>query len=375
MNHPLRILVAPDSFKGSLAAHAVAAHISAGILRALPDSHITQAPIADGGEGTAAIVADRLGGTWHTAPVLDANGSQIDVPFAVCSSTAQGNFAIFDVAAIVGLPDAVAAPGVRTTRGVGQAIRAIAERGYRTIAVGLGGSSTNDGGAGMLADLVLDCLDRDGAVFQPVLDTLPAVAQLRRKPDSSWRAGLQLIGLTDVTSPLHGPGGASHVFGAQKGITDLDEADRRLAAFAAQVTALLQADHVDVPGAGAAGGLGFAVRAAGGSLQPGAAFILDALGLTGEAMDFDWVITGEGRSDGQTLLGKGPAIVAQRARARAIPVTLLSGAIDMDDALFDAFDGCFSVQSAPVTLDYAMAHAAPLLEAAACNLARLFVRT
>jgi glycerate kinase len=369
---PLRILVAPDSFKGSLAAHAVAAHISAGLLRALPQAHITQAPIADGGEGTAQVVADRLGGAWQTAQVTDANGDNVAFPFAVCSSAAMPQFAVFDAAAIVGLPDATVAPALRTTRGVGQAIRAIAAQGYATIVVGLGGSSTNDGGAGMLSELTLAFTDAEGNAFHPVLATLPAIRQVQAREDTGWMNGITLIGLTDVTSPLAGPGGASQVFGAQKGIADLDAADRCVAAFAAQVAACTQEDCASLPGAGAAGGLGYAVRVAGGVLQPGAAFILDALGLQADAMPFDWIITGEGRSDAQTLLDKGPAIVAGRGRACGIPVTLLSGAVEQDIALFERFDGCFSVQSAPVTLAYAMQHAAPLLEAAAFNLGKMF---
>lgn len=204
---------------------------------------------------------------------------------------------------------------------------------------------------------------------------LPAITSLRRRDDTAWLGAVDMIGLTDVISPLTGLGGASHVFGAQKGLTDLDAADRCLAEFAAQLSAASGHDHSKVAGTGtgAAGGLGYAVQSLGGRLRPGAEFILDALGLVGSSMAFDWVITGEGRSDAQTLLGKGPAIVAALARTHGIPVTLLSGAIDEDAALFAAFDGCFSVQSAPVSLDYAMAHGGPLLEHAANNLARLFV--
>lgn len=369
----LHILVAPDSFKGSLSAHAVAGHITAGLLKALPDCVVTQAPIADGGEGTAEIVAGQLGGSWHAAEVLDANGAATTFPFAVCSSPTLAGFAIFDVAGIVGLPDAVAAPGVRTTRGVGQAVRAIAQQGYRTIVVALGGSSTNDGGAGMLSELAVTFHDSARQTFHPTLDTLPGICALQPREDCAWLADITLIGLTDVTSPLTGPDGASHTFGAQKGVTDLAGADRRLAAFAAKLSALQERDWSGEAGAGAAGGLGYAVRALGGCLQPGAAFILDALGLDGATMAFDWVITGEGRSDVQTLLGKGPAIVAALAREHGIPVTLLSGAIECDAALFAAFDGCVSVQAAPVPLAWAMAHGGALLEDAANNLARLFV--
>ena len=373
---PLRVLVAPDSFKGSLEAHQVAAHIAAGIEQALPGSVVTQAPIADGGEGTARVVAGRLGGRWLGVSVADANGQTVELPFAVCASAGLGEFAIFDVAEIVGLPAAVVPVQSRSTRGVGEALRAIHALGHRTIVIGLGGSSTNDGGAGMLAELLLRFGDAGGAAMAPVLGTLDTIATVERRDDGAWLDQLTLIGLTDVTSPLTGPFGASQVFGAQKGVTDLAAADALLGAFGQRICAVLEQDEAQMsalPGAGAAGGLGFAVRALGGTLQPGARFILDALGLYDPAVRFNWVITGEGRSDGQTLLGKGPAIVAELARGRGIPVSLLSGAIEDDDSLFALFDGCFSVQAAPVSLQYAMANAGPLLRTAAFNLTRLFV--
>jgi glycerate kinase len=371
-DQPLRVLVAPDSFKGSLAASDVARHIAAGLAQALPGCIVTQAPIADGGEGTAAAVAQQLGGAWRELSVASANGTPVTLPYAVCHSPALGRFAIFDVAEIVGLPDAVIPAGERTTRGVGQALSQLASLGFETIVVGLGGSSTNEGGAGMLSEVLFDFRDADGAPVDPVLDTLDAIDHVQRRADSVALAGVTLIGLTDVSSPLTGLMGASHVFGAQKGVPDLHAADRAIAGFAEEITALTGIDHRAIDGAGAAGGLGFALRTLGATLQPGAQFILQALGLDQGGMEFDWVITGEGRSDGQTLLGKGPATIASLARRHGIPVTLLSGAIEDNPDLYAAFDGCFSVQAAPVALDYALEHAGALLEAAACNLGRLY---
>lgn len=368
-DHPVRILIAPDSFKGSLGADQVAHHIAAGLLRAWPDSVITALPIADGGEGTAQTVAERLGATWHTAPVIDANGAPVGVPFAICKRPDGAAFAIVDVAEIVGLPAATVPVAQRSTRGIGQAIRGIAAQGCTTIVLGLGGSSTNDAGAGLLAELGFDF--NDGAI-DPTLANLGDIVSVARRGDAGWLEKITLIGLTDVTSPLTGPLGASVIFGPQKGVTDVGAADALLGRFGEKVVAAIGGgDHADAAGAGAAGGIGFAVRALGGTLQPGAAFILDTLQLDGAAFAFDWVITGEGRSDAQTLLGKGPAIVAALARQHGVPVTLLSGAVDDNADLFRAFDGCFSVQSAPVSLQHAMDHAGALLETAAYNLARL----
>lgn len=370
---PLRVLVAPDSFKGSLSASAVAASIAAGVRAAIPGCVVVEAPIADGGEGSASAIAQGLQGSWQQVEAMDANGRPVGVPFAACASPALGPFAVLDVAGIVGLPAAVAAPGARTTRGVGQAIRAIYRRGFSTIALGLGGSSTNDAGAGMLAELAFICRDASGREIDPVFDNLRQVRALEHRPGADWLRGLTLIGLSDVTSPLTGVDGASMVFGAQKGFADLARADAVLAHFADCCAALLDEDRRTAAGSGAAGGLGFAVALLGGVLRPGAEFVLEAHRLTAGAVDYDWIITGEGRSDRQTLLGKGPAVVARLARDSGIPVTLLSGAVDPDPALEAAFDGgCFSIQPGPVSLDYAMAHAAPLLERAGRQVAALF---
>ncbi|THC45729.1 glycerate kinase [Massilia sp. Mn16-1_5] len=371
---PLRVLVAPDSFKGSLPASSVAASIAAGVRGAIPDALVTEAPMADGGEGSASAIAQGLGGSWQQVAVQDANGRRIEMPFAACTSPALGSFAVLDVAEIVGLPAAVAPPGARSTRGVGQAIRAIHERGFRTIALGLGGSSTNDAGAGLLAELAFICRDAAGRELDPVFDNLMQVDSVERRPGSEWLAELALIGLTDVTSPLNGPEGGSMIFGRQKGFGDLAQADGVLAHFAACCTRLLGEDRSRAAGAGAAGGLGFAVTVLGGSLRPGAQFVLEAHRLVPGAIDYDWVITGEGRSDAQTLLGKGPAMVARLARDSGIPVTLLSGAVEFDPALEAAFDGCLSIQPGPVSLEYAMQNAGTLLQQTARQVAALFMK-
>ena len=251
----LRVLVAPDSFKGCLEAAEVAARIASGIRAAIPRSLVTEAPIADGGEGTASAIARGLGGAWHHVTVLDANRNSIQLPFAVCKSAELGAFAVFDVAEIIGLPDVVLPAGVRTTKGIGQAVRAIAKQGFKTIALGLGGSSTNDGGAGMLAELAFEFLDATGAAIDPVFDNLAQVHSIEWRVDSGWLTDIRLIGLTDVASPLAGPTGASMIFGGQKGFRDLEQADAVLAQFGKQCSAMLGRDLSCIEGAGAAGGL------------------------------------------------------------------------------------------------------------------------
>ncbi|NDI87637.1 glycerate kinase family protein [Undibacterium crateris] len=372
-NQPLRVLIAPDSFKGSLQAHEVAQHISTGVKKAIPNSVITLAPIADGGEGTAKTVVQKLGGHWGTIKVTNANCDRIELRFGICSSATVPIFVIFDVAEIVGLPDAILPVEARTTKGVGEAVRTLAGLGYKTIVVALGGSSTNDGGIGMLAELIVRVKDEHGNVFTPTLGTLDEISSMCIREDSTWLSDVNLIALTDVNSRLTGPNGASRIFGTQKGLIDVEKTDFLVEKLASRISAMFSEDHSRVEGAGAAGGLGFAIRVLGGKLQPGAEFILNILGMDDSRMDFDWVITGEGHSDSQTLLGKGPISIARLAKKKNIPVTLLSGAITSSVQLFDEFDGCFSIQRSPVTLAFAIQNAGVLLESAAQNLAALFL--
>jgi glycerate kinase len=370
MNSPvLRVLIAPDSFKGSLEAADVARHLAAGVRRAVPSAVVDELPIADGGEGTAAVIAAALGGSWREFSVTDGNGAPRMVPVAFCASAALGEFAVFDMAQIAGLPDAVAAPEQRTTAGIGELIRLLHDAGTRTIAIGLGGSSTNDAGSGMLAQLAYDFTDVAGKVLRPVFGNLQDVTAVARRADSGWLGSLKLIGLTDVTSPLTGPNGASAVFGGQKGYQDLEAADARLARLAALFGA---DDQVRLPGAGAAGGLGFGMALLGAQLQAGADFICEATGVAARIADYGWVLTGEGRSDAQTLMGKGPATIAALARGAGVPVTLVAGSIDASPALDAAFDGCFSIVPGPHTLAYAMEHGPQLLEQTGYSLGKLF---
>jgi glycerate kinase len=370
-----RVLVAPDSFKGSMDAIEVARHLSAGVRRAVPSADVQQVPIADGGEGTAEAIAAALGGFWQQHTVTDGNGAPRQVPVAICDSPAMGRFGVFDVARIVGLPDAVAAPEQRTTAGVGELIAQLHGQGITTIVIGLGGSSTTDAGAGLLGALAYDFEDVEGRALAARFDNLAQIRTIRRRADTAWLAQTRLIALTDVTSPLTGPQGAAMIFGRQKGFQDLAQADARLAGFAATVEAAfptLAEGVAAMPGAGAAGGLGYGLALLGAKLHEGAAFICETSGLNANVAEYDWVLTGEGRSDLQTMMGKGPAAVAALARGHAVPVSLVSGAIEACAELDAAFDGCFSIVSGPQTLAEAMANTGPLLEQAAYQLTRLF---
>jgi len=373
LSKQLKVLVAPDSFKGSLSANAAADFISQGLIRSLPHANVSRRPIADGGEGTADVILASVGGVRRWTQVTNGNGTSVSMPYADCENQTFGRFAAFDVASVVGLAEAIVAPEMRTTVGVGQVLQALYKQGFRTIVVGLGGSSTNDAGAGMLAEVGFDLFSSEGQRLSPTFANFSKVHSMVRRKDSDWLSEIKLVALSDVTSPLCGMNGASHVFGPQKGFKDLVNADAVLANFGRLCERTLGVEVMERPGAGAAGGLGFGLMLLGAIVLPGATFILEACGLSESLSEYDWVITGEGKSDFQTLMGKGPFLLAELARDRGVPVTLLSGAIEDSAELEKVFDGCFSLMDKPASLDYAMKNAGPLLSAASANLARLYV--
>ncbi|MGO4814537.1 glycerate kinase [Cupriavidus sp. 2MCAB6] len=239
-----------------------------------------------------------------------------------------------------------------------------------TIAIGLGGSSTNEAGAGLLAELGFCFSDANGNTLSPCLENLESIRDVRYEQPPAL-AGARLIGLSDVNAPLCGPTGATYVFGPQKGVEALAAVDATLERFAQRCTSAAGQDFANEEGSGAAGGIGYALRLLGAELVSGASFVLSAAGLQEGLSEFDWVITGEGRSDAQTMMGKGPATIADLARHAGVPVSLVSGAVDSSAALTEAFDGCISIQQGPVSLSYAMENAGRLLEDASLQLTRL----
>jgi glycerate kinase len=367
----MRWLIAPDSFKGSLAARQVAEAMARGIRRAAPAAECRLYPMADGGEGTLDALYAALGGEWRRANVPDAEGRPRDVEWLLLPN----GVAVVEVARVVGLPD-VGTSSVyeRDTRGVGELIRACLDAGARHVAVGLGGSSTNDGGAGCLAALGVRLLDSQGQPLAPRPDQLGRVAVV---DPSGLDARLEVTKLelwSDVTNPLLGEQGATAVFGPQKGVTAdaVEPLDAAIAHFAAAADHAFGQSCAERPGSGAAGGLGYALHLLGGRCHSGAGALAELAGLADAVAWADWVLTGEGCSDGQTLAGKAPARVAELARAAGVPVSLLSGAVlpDAEGRLAAHFDGCFSLCNRPLTLDTAMRDAGALLEQAAEQLVR-----
>ncbi len=369
------IVLAPDSFKGSLSAPAVAAAIAEGLRRVWPDAELRLCPMADGGEGTLDAVLS-CGGTRSTDRVSGASGAPLDVVYGLVGEPVT---AVVEVARIVGLTDAaVATVDVehRTTLGVGELIRNRLDTGVRRFMIGLGGSSTNDGGAGLLAALGLSLTDARGHAIEPTPAGLAALAAVDAKGLDARLGEAEIIVMSDVNNPLTGARGATAIFGPQKGVTGgrIAEFDRRIASFAGLTERALDRHAEGNPGAGAAGGLGFALQLIGGQMRSGAEVVADLIGLDAALDGADWVITGEGRSDAQTALGKTPLIVARRAAARRIAATLISGSVDRAalPELGRHFAGCFSLPFGPASLGQCLAGAAGLLADRAEQTARLF---
>jgi glycerate kinase len=377
----LRILIAPDSFGGALDSVRVADAIAAGWSSARPGDEIVRRPMADGGEGTLAALAAALGDRAERRQVstVDPLGRPIEADWLLLD---DGRGAFIEMAAASGL--ARLAPGERTpdsvrrasTRGTGDLLRAALDAGVSRITVGLGGSATNDGGSGLLRALGGRFLDADGGELAEGGGALGNLDRIDASGLDPRLAGVELVVASDVTNTLLGSGGASAVYGPQKGadpdtVRELDAALVRYGRAIERATGRLVAG---LPGAGAAGGttaalLGFT----GAILRPGVEVVAELIGLA-DALEFaSLVITGEGRADEQTLRGKTAMGVASLARPRRTPVVLLCGALGPGAEALDAAPALTVVQpivDRPLSLDEAMAETERLLKRAATRMAR-----
>jgi len=369
------VVLAPDSFKGCLSARAAAEAMATGLGRVWPDVEIVARPMADGGEGTLEAVLAACGGRRLTARVQGADGRPVEAPYGLVL-TAAGETVVLEAAAVVGLPMAGREPvASRSTLGLGELLRHALAAGHSRFLIGLGGSSINDGGAGLLAALGVRLLDAEG---RPVAPTPAGLAGLERVDFAGLDPRLKhsrITLMTDVQNPLCGPLGATAVFGPQKGVAagEIELFDTRLRRLAELCDAWAGAAVSERPGAGSAGGLGYALQLLGGENRSGAEVVAELVGLDAALARADWAITGEGRSDAQTLLGKVPWVVSRHAHAAGVPVSLLSGALD-GAALAELaphFDGCFALPEGPMPLEAAMTDAARLLADRAEQLARL----
>jgi glycerate kinase len=365
----LKIVIAPDSFKGSLSAVAAAAAMAAGARDVYPDAQTVEVPVGDGGEGTVEAMVRATGGRIVPVRVTGPLGEPVEAFYGVLG---DGRTAVVEMAAASGL--ALISPQQRdvrraTSRGTGELIQAaLASRPERLI-IGIGGSATNDAGAGAMAALGARFLDAAG-------DELPpggaALAHLERIDLSGFQrlpANLGIVIASDVTNPLCGPTGASAVYGPQKGARpeDVTELDAALERWAEVVARDVGVAVRDVPGAGAAGGLGAALLAfLGARMERGVELVLDAVRFDACLVGADLVLTGEGKIDRQTAFGKTIAGVGARCRAHGVPALAFGGWLgeDLPDLSSVGLAGVASILPRPLSLEEAMRDAAALLRAA-----------
>jgi glycerate kinase len=367
--------VAPNAFKGSLTAQAAATAMATGVLRAAPEARCILRPMADGGDGSLdAFVA--AGFTRRSVTTHGPTGAAVPASFA-----SDGSTAVVELASSCGLgllPGGDLAPTTSTTQGLGDAIRAALDADPARIIVCLGGSASTDGGTGLLVALGARLLAADGTTVQPGGAWLQRIADVDLTLLDPRLRDTDVVVAADVTSPLHGPDGAAVVFAPQKGATrdEVAQLDAGLRSWAGVLARATGRDVASTPGAGAAGGAGAALLAAcAATVWPGAALIADLVGLDGALADSDLAITGEGRLDAQTLLGKGAVLVAAHARAMGVPALAVCGVVDLDVAAlraagFEAWQDCASRAAEPAE---AMTQAAELVADAAADVVRAWL--
>ncbi|GBQ98997.1 glycerate kinase [Acetobacter nitrogenifigens DSM 23921 = NBRC 105050] len=370
----MKIAIICDSFKESLSALEVADEIEAGFRLVWPDVVCVKLPAADGGEGTVAALVAATGGRVVRTCVTGPLGDPVEGFFGV---TGDGRTAIIEMAAAAGLE--LLSPERRdplraTTRGVGELFCAALDAGCRHIILGLGGSATNDGGAGFAQALGASLLDDSGREIEAGGAALTRLARISLDELDPRLAETRVDVACDVDNPLTGEHGASAVFGPQKGATQamVDVLDAALSHYAGRITADLGRDVASVPGAGAAGGMGAAALAfLDARMRPGVEIVMEALGVAEIVADVDLVITGEGRIDGQTVRGKTPAGVARVARQAGKPVIAIAGSLGagVDDVYGAGIDAVFSTMQRPGSLSEALAEARSSLRRTARNVA------
>jgi glycerate kinase len=365
----MRFLIAPDKFKGSCDAPAVAENIARGIRDVLPDAGIEIAPVADGGEGTTDILCQALDGEWVSCAAHDPLGRVISADYAWMEETRSAVMEMSEAAGLRRLKLEERDPLRATTFGVGEMIANATCRGASQIIIGLGGSATNDGGFGMARALGHRFLAGEKVLTNGVLE----LNQLTRIVQPSGPAGCQIIAAVDVRSPLLGEHGATRVFAAQKGawpeqIVPLENALRRLADTVARE---LGCDFREKLGAGAAGGLGFGLMSfCHARVRPGFEVVAGAIGLEKKIRHADVVITGEGRLDAQTAEGKAPAAVAMMARKLGKSVYAIVGEMAGEKEIGGSFKKVFELVRPPIDRTRAMKRTGQLLRERAAELAR-----
>lgn len=370
-----KILLVPDSFKGTLSSRQVCQVMSGQLRRFFPQAQVKSIPVADGGEGSVEAFLAAAGGERRTRTVTGPFGEPVEAFYGILD---DGRTAVIEMAACAGLPLAEGRlnPERATTYGVGELLLAAKEAGCTKAILGLGGSCTNDGGAGAAAALGAKFTRADGAAFVPTGGTLGEIAALDVSPVAQALQGMELTAMCDIDNPLYGEAGAAAVFAPQKGadaamVARLDAGLRHLGQVAARC---LGRDFSHLPGAGAAGGLGFGMAAfCGAQLRMGIDAVLDAVGFDSLLPGTDVVFTGEGKIDSQSARGKVVSGVAVRCRKAGVPVVAVVGQIGQgfEEMYQQGLTAVFSINRAAQPFAESRFHAGENLALTMENIARL----
>ena len=371
----MHILIVPDSFKGSLSSTQVGERIRDGLRSVLSQASFRLLPVADGGEGTVEAVSAAAGGTAYSVQVAGPMGNPVFAQYAVLPD----GTAVLEMAQASGLPLVplpLRDPGRATTRGTGELISAALDQGCSRILIGIGGSATNDGGAGMARALGARFLDRNGQELAEGGGALEGLDRIDLSGLDPRLARAEFLVASDVTAPLCGPQGASLVFSPQKGASPQQAArlDRCLAHYGQVLEATFHRPLVNLPGAGAAGGLGAGLMAfCNAQLQPGIDIIFDLLHLEQEAAQADLIVTGEGRIDATSATGKLLSGVGRLARQYQKPAIAFAGAVALADADLQAIglQAAIPICDGPMALEDSLSQASALTFQAAQRTARL----
>ena len=374
----MKVVIAPDSYKGCLSALEVAKAMERGVLSVFPSAEVRKIPIADGGEGTVAALVTATNGQLRQTEVTDPLGNKIIAHWGVLG---DGRTAVIEMAAASGLPlvpKEKRDPRVTTTYGTGELIKAALAEGLAKIIIGIGGSATNDGGTGMARALGVRFLDAAGQEVAAGGGSLAEICQIDATGLDPRLKNTEIVVACDVDNPLCGTRGASAVFGPQKGATPemVQQLDAGLAKYASCARQATGRDVAEKAGAGAAGGLGAGLMFfTPAQLKPGVEIVLDAVGFSDIVRDADFVITGEGRTDFQTAFGKAPVGVAKVAKTHGVPVFCISGGLGdgADDVLAQGIDAVMSICDRPLSLEECMSAGAQLIEPAAARLSRIIM--
>ena len=356
----MKVVIAVDSFKGSLSTSEASGSIAEGILRVYKSVEITRLPLADGGEGTARAITEAREGQMQQVSVCGPLGEKVIAEYGLVRDE---GLAIIELASASGLtlvPEGKRNPLYTTTYGVGELIRhAIKENNARRLIIGIGGSATNDGGAGMLQALGVELLDQNDKPIEKGACGLATLSKIRLDNMLKELSECEIKVACDVKNPLCGENGASAVYGPQKGATPqaVADMDAWLSNFARLTSTLIGADNSCIEGTGAAGGIGFAlVSYLGAKLCSGIDIVNEAIGLDEYVRNADVVITGEGRLDSQSCMGKAPVGVAKVAKKYGKTTIAIAGSVSNDarEANKHGIDAIFPIVKSPCTLDYAM---------------------